>query len=94
MFEKVCRENLIKLADGFAAATGLSLSTVGRRFHGNQAFFTEFKRGECSLTVSKYDEMVETFRAEWPKDAHWPFLRPAMISRPKGKKSLDNNSRR
>ncbi len=82
MFEKTSRENLLKLADGFAKATGLSLSTVGRRFHGNQAFFTKYRRGKCSLTVSKYDEMAASFKAEWPEGAPWPYLRPAMIGRP------------
>ena len=85
MFEKVCRENLIKIARAFADACGLSLATVSRRFHGNQAFLDEYRRGECSLTVSKYDSMIAAFRAQWPKDASWPLTRAVLIPRP-GKK--------
>jgi hypothetical protein len=84
-FEKICRENLLKIAGAFAKATGLSTATVSRRFHGNQAFLDDYRRVECSITISKFGAMVEAFQKEWPKGAVWPLTRPAMISRP-GKK--------
>ena len=83
MFEKICRENLLKIAGAFAKATGLSIATVSRRFHGNQAFLDEYRRGGCSITLSKFEAMITAFRAEWPAGAQWPLTRAAMIPRPK-----------
>ncbi len=85
MFEKTCRDNLTKIAKAYAAATDLSLSTVSRKFHGNQAFLSDYIQGNISITISKYDEMLGAFRRQWQKDARWPLTRAVTIPRP-GKK--------
>lgn len=72
MFETACKETLLALASGYAKAEGLSMSTVSRRFHGNQAFLDDFKRGKCSVTLSKLDEMVLAITAAWPAGAKRP----------------------
>lgn len=82
MFAEIGRSNLLKLADAYAKATGMSLSAVSRKFYGNVTFLPEFKKGVQSISLRKFDEVVDKFRAEWPRDAAWPFLRSASIRRP------------
>lgn len=74
-FESVCRDNLLALAGGYAEAKGLSLATVSRKFHGNQAFFSDFKKGDRSITLSKVAEMLNAIRKAWPPGTPKPKLR-------------------
>lgn len=70
------RDNLLAIATVYAEATGLSLSSVSRKFHGNQAFLRDYKAGKCTVTSDKLAEMVTAFRAAWPRDTDWPVTRP------------------
>lgn len=83
MIADVCRKNLMALATSYQRATGNSLEYVSKTFYGNRKFLDEFKRGKCSLSIKKFDEMVELFRKEWPDTAEWPYLDPIVLPRPK-----------
>jgi hypothetical protein len=70
--EQRCRDHLLTLARVYAEAKGIALSTVARKFHGAVFFLEDFERGDCTVTLKKYDEMVDALRADWPKGTKWP----------------------
>ncbi len=76
------RQNLFVIAQAYSSATGLALTTVSKKIHGNQDFFSEFLNGEISCGVDTYFRMLALFRARWPKGARlaWPKTQP--IPRP------------
>lgn len=73
--ENRCKRRLMSLARAFAKAEDIPLVTVSRRVHGAAHFLESFERGEVTVTLSKYDEMVTTFRRSWPKGIKWPVRR-------------------
>jgi hypothetical protein len=79
----VCRDNLLLIADTYAKATGLPLDKVSKRFYGQNNFLSGFKKGNQSITLRKFDELVDKFRKDWPADTPWPHLRAVIIERPK-----------
>lgn len=83
--EETCRDNLLAVAGEYGRATGLARATVSRQFHGNNAFLDEFRCGKCSVTLSKFQEMLDAFRSKWPKGARWPWLRAVVIAPPERK---------
>lgn len=70
------RQNLFVIAQAYAEATGLSMVTVGKKIHGNGDFFGEFLNGDISCGVNTYYQLVNRFRARWPKGAPWPQTSP------------------
>lgn len=94
MIERTCRANLLAIAEAYARVEGLSLATVSRQFHGNQAFLGRLKSGKCSMTVPKLDEMVRSFISKWPKGARWPLTRAILFPRPGRKISVGKVRRR
>jgi hypothetical protein len=70
--EQRCRDQLLALARGYAEAKGIALSTVARKFHGADFFLEEFERGNCTVTLRKYDEMIDALKANWPKGTKLP----------------------
>lgn len=78
-FEQTCRESLIGFAKAYADATGLSLATVSRQFHGNHKFFEDYETGERSITISKAQEILDAFGAKWPTGKRRPKRRKATI---------------
>lgn len=70
--EKTCRQYLLALARAYARKNDLALTTVARRFHGTESFFADFAKGRRSITLRKWDEMIEAFQQEWPEDLKWP----------------------
>lgn len=80
MSEQIMRENLFVIAQTYATAKGLSLATVSKQIHGNQAFLAKFIEGELSTTLRTYYAMIETLRENWPRGARWP--KTAIILRP------------
>jgi len=76
MSEQKMRENLFAIAQTYATAKGLSISTVSQKIHGNQAFLEKFLKGEVSPTLRKYFEMINQFRLNWPKGVEWPQTSP------------------
>ena len=79
MSEQIMRENLLVLMQTYATANGLSLSTVSKKFHGNQAFLADYligkrsKKGRpISVSIRTYYQMVNDVRREWPEGVPWP----------------------
>lgn len=81
-YEDRTRENLLAIADAYARATNLSIATISRKFHGQQAFLNEFRAGKCSITASKVDAMLAGFRENWPAGLEWPELAPIRMGGP------------
>lgn len=75
MSEQIMRDNLFAIAAAYGNATGLSLTTVSKRMHGNGDFFGKFAQGEISTGLDTYFTMVARFRAGWPRGAAWPRTR-------------------
>lgn len=80
------RNNILTIAAAYRKATGLSLATVSARFYGNAGFLSEFKAGRQTISIDKLEEMVAKFRAEWPKDAIWPYLNAMFLDRAPAKR--------
>lgn len=76
MSEQIMRQNLFVLAQAYADATGLSMTTVSKKIHGNGDFFAGFLEGKLSTGVDTYFVMVNRFRARWPKNTPWPKTAP------------------
>ena len=75
-----CRDDLAKIIKAFAAATELSLATVSRKFHGNQAFFKNFIAGKCTITLDKLSTILVAIADDWPLGAAWPAV--SVLRRP------------
>lgn len=69
------RENLVVLAQAFATANGISLTTVSKKIHGNGGFFADFLAGDISCGLNTYFAMIERFREGWPQGVKWPETR-------------------
>lgn len=82
MIAKTCRDNLHALATAYARATGASLKQISKKFYGNRDFLGDFRRGEGTISIDKFDRVVEAFKAEWPANTDWPLMQAAVISRP------------
>lgn len=74
--EELMRSNMLVIAQTYATAKGLSLSTVSKQIHGNQAFLSEYLAGRMSPTVRTYFAMLGKLRANWPRGVEWPRTAP------------------
>lgn len=81
MIVKILTDNLVLIAQSYAKAKRITLAGVGHRFYGNAKFFAELKAGERSISIKKYEEMIDAIRADWPEKAAWPFTRALIIER-------------
>jgi len=75
MSEQIMRENLFVIAQTFATAKGLALTTVSKRFHGNQNFLNDYVKGDISTTLKTYFGIIDKLREEWPTGTKWPETR-------------------
>ena len=66
--------NLVNLAEAYAAATGVKVSTVGRHTHGTSTFYSDLASGHASCTLRKYDDLIAWFEANWPEGHAMPSL--------------------
>lgn len=82
MISDTCRDNLLSVATAYALARNLSLTTVANEFYGSRNFFKEFDAGERSISLTKYDQMMQKFSDSWPPDTQWPRLRSIKCDRP------------
>lgn len=82
MDAKLARENLKALVRTYCRATGRSLPQASKEFYGNTIFFDAFFRGEKSMSIDKYEQIVSQLRGKWPPDTAWPASRPLVIRRP------------
>lgn len=62
----ICRRNLLLLARCYAAETGVQLGAVARQCYGDSRIFDKLAAKEGSVTLPKYDAMVDWFFANWP----------------------------
>ena len=76
--DETARANILAIADAYAAATGLALTTVSKRFHGNHEFFRKLRDGTNNVETRKLGAMVDDFWAKWPPKTKWP--KTALIS--------------
>lgn len=74
--------DIILLARTYAAAEGVSLSTVGLRACNNNKVFQRLARGS-GANVATLAAAERFFRAEWPAGAAWP----DSIPNPPGRRS-------
>ncbi len=74
------RDNLLKLANAYAKATGKSLGQISKEFYGNGNFFDEIAAGDRSIGVDKLEKMIEQFRENWPSGAAVPPLRAIFMT--------------
>lgn len=81
-FARACRENLRAVIAAYRQATGLSLTVVSRRHYGNAGFLEAFLRGRQSISIDKYDSLLDSVRAAWPEGAPWPPTRAIVLPRP------------
>jgi hypothetical protein len=72
MTEKIMRENLFVIAQAYATAKGLSLTTISKEIHGNGGFFAGFIAGELSTGLDTYFTMLNRMRSRWPRKTPWP----------------------
>jgi hypothetical protein len=75
MSEETMRQNLLVLAQTFATAKGLALTTVSKQIHGRDDFLALYLKGEMSPTVRTYHVMLNRLRARWPRGTRWPTTR-------------------
>lgn len=72
------RQNLLVLAQTFATAKGLALTTVSKQIHGRDDFLALYLKGKMSPTVRTYFKMVNRMRARWPRGTSWPQTRSVL----------------
>lgn len=83
MIDKTARANLLTIATAYAAATGLSLSTVSKRIHGKQRFLEDLRDGRCTVSLENLGNLVKRFSGQWPVGAKWPKTKPVSFRRPR-----------
>lgn len=70
--EQELKDNLRRCAEGYAAARGLALPTIGRMAAGDWRFFDRLDNDAKSFTARKYDQVMGWFSDNWPPDTDWP----------------------
>jgi hypothetical protein len=92
MIVETMTANLVLIARAYAKGKRTTLAAVARKFYGNPRLFDELqtrrkpteddpRRWERSISVQKYEEIVEAMRADWPDGALWPLTRAVIIER-------------
>ncbi len=69
--------DLVALADAYASATGVALSTVSARVFDDGKRISQIRAGR-GITLSRFNRALTWFSANWPDGAEWP----AHIKRP------------
>jgi hypothetical protein len=69
--EQTLRDHLSTLASKYAALTGTTAATVGKRAINDNTFFARVLEGQ-GFTVRTFDKVVAWFSDNWPDDASWP----------------------
>jgi hypothetical protein len=70
----ILRQNIVVLSKAFAKARGIKLSTLSRLIRGDMYFLRDYSSGKISVTIKKYDEIIEYFVKHWPANTPMPKL--------------------
>ena len=79
----VCRDYLLKIAESYREAGGLAMSTVSNKFYGNARFFDRFRAGKCTISIARFEQTIELFKADWPKGVDFPRFPRIHVAPPK-----------
>jgi hypothetical protein len=71
-YEDAMRDYLLEVSRRYAEANGVTLSTVSRHMHGAVTFLEDFQAGRVSITLRKFDAMLDSLWNQWPKGVVWP----------------------
>jgi hypothetical protein len=85
----VLRNYLISLAETFQLANGMTLNYVSKRFYGHTYFFERFRDEKCSISIDRYDAVVQKFEREWPKGVYFPRLPKIYLVGPRRRKGKE-----
>ena len=66
---------LLVLAEGYAAHTGLSLARIATLVFNDGKIFTRLKAGG-DLTTARLADAMQWFSDNWPEKRRWPRTRP------------------
>lgn len=69
--EKELLAHLLTLGERFSAVRGLKESTIGRMCAADGSFFARLREGN-TITVRKYDAVVDWFETNWPEGEPMP----------------------
>jgi len=69
--EETLRAQLLKLADIFETAAGVTKPSVGKLALGDNTFFRRIAAGD-NFTIKTFDKIVQWFAENWPEAADWP----------------------
>lgn len=72
--EKALREYLLSLAAIYSLTSGKTVGGISRDAHGSNSFFARYRAGKCSVTLLKYDEMIQWFVDRWSNEVPFPEL--------------------
>ena len=72
MSEEIMRQNLLVLAQAYASAKKLALTTVSKEIHGRHEFLEEYLKGNMAPTTRTYFLMLNRLRSRWPRKTPWP----------------------
>lgn len=78
------RQQLIRLADTYAAHVDRSLNIVAVRAGQHNRLFERLKKG-LGCHIDTFNETVAWFAANWPDDLAWPADVPRPPQTPKSK---------
>lgn len=76
MSDELMRQNMAVVAQAYANAKNLALTTVSKRFHGSSSFLTRYIAGASSPTIRQYFAILGRLREDWPKGVKWPRTAP------------------
>ena len=88
MIVKTSCKNLLAIARAYAKAENLRLTQVSRRVYGTSNFLADLEKGKVSISIRRYEQMVEWFRDHWSDGAPWPWLDTIRIKAPKSAKII------
>lgn len=64
-------QHLLIVADAYRLATGTEDKTVSSRVFADSKKLTALRSGS-DLTISRFNDALRWFSANWPEDATWP----------------------
>ncbi|TDP46036.1 hypothetical protein DES42_104117 [Zavarzinia compransoris] len=64
--------SLLALAEAYASARNLALSSVSLYAARNGALLPRLRAGADGLTIRRRDAIVQWFSDHWPTDLDWP----------------------